>query len=119
MSNFFNTNLRFLRENKGLSQNKLANMVGVNQTTIARWESQEIIPSIDNVEDVSKALNVSLPDMLAIDLRIQNDNEQKQTMKFGDVEVTLSKDGEITNEDILEIQQFLMQEKIRNKDKKS
>lgn len=112
MSNFFNTNLKFLREKKRLSQNKLAAMVGVNQTTIARWEAQEIIPSIDNVEDVSKALNIPLPELLGIDLRIPQPQTQTKTVKFGDVEVTLSKNGKITDKDMLELNQFLMQERI-------
>ena len=73
MSNYFSTNLKYLRENKKISQNKLAEQVGVNQTTIARWETQEITPSIDNAEEVAKALNVQLPDLLIKDLRLNND----------------------------------------------
>ncbi len=38
MSNYFSKNLKFLREKRNLSQNKLAEIIGVNQTTIARWE---------------------------------------------------------------------------------
>lgn len=115
MSNYFNTNLKFIREQKGLSQNKLANMVGVNQTTIARWESQDIIPSIDNVEDVSKALNISLPDMLTIDLRIKHPNEKIKEVEFGDMKVTLSKDGNITNDDLDEAMAFILEQKMKNK----
>lgn len=72
MPNFFSSNLKFLRENKGISQNKLGSMVGVNQTTIARWETKEINPSIDNVEQIANALNVNLPDLLITDLRFDN-----------------------------------------------
>lgn len=70
MSNFFSTNLKYLREKEKLSQNKLAEKVGVNQTTIARWETEEIKPSIDNVEQIANVLNVSLPDLLISDLRL-------------------------------------------------
>ncbi len=72
MGNFFSKNLKFLRENKKISKNKLGEMVGVNQSTIGRWESNEITPSIDNVEEVAKALNVALPDILIKDLRFDN-----------------------------------------------
>ncbi len=77
MSNYFSTNLKFLREQKGYSQNKLANIVGVNQTTIARWETEEMAPSIDNVEEISKVLNIDLPDLLGKDLRVidKSDND--------------------------------------------
>lgn len=72
MGNFFSKNLRFLRENKHISKNKLGEMVGVNQSTIGRWETNEITPSIDNVEEVAKALNVALPDILIKDLTFDN-----------------------------------------------
>lgn len=72
MANYFASNLKKIREDKNLSQNKLANMVGVNQTTIARWENREIAPSIDNVEELANVLSVSLPDLLGKDLRFDN-----------------------------------------------
>ena len=72
MSNLFSKNLKYLREKKGISKNKLGEMVGVNQTTIGRWESEEITPSIDNVEEVAKVLQVDLPDMLIKDLSFDN-----------------------------------------------
>ena len=57
MSNYLKSNLKFLREQKGLSQTKLAKKIGVNQTTIGRWENGEITPTVDNVVDLLKALN--------------------------------------------------------------
>lgn len=71
MAEFFSTNLKKLREEKGLSQNKLAEKIGVNQTTIARWEDDNRVPTIDNAIDVAEALNVSLPDLLGKDLRLE------------------------------------------------
>lgn len=72
MSNKFAKNLKYIRESKGISKNKLGEMVGVNQTTIGRWETEEIKPSIDNVEEVAKVLNVPLPDLLIKDLNFDN-----------------------------------------------
>ncbi len=72
MSNHFSSNLKFIRENKGISKSRLGELVGVNQSTIGRWETNEITPSIDNVEEVAKALNIPLPDMLIKDLRFDN-----------------------------------------------
>lgn len=72
MGNYFSKNLKYLREKKDISKNKLGEMVGVNQTTIGRWESNEITPSIDNVEEVAKALNIELPDLLIKDLSFDN-----------------------------------------------
>ena len=65
---YFSNNLKFLRETKKLSQNKLAEKAGVNQTTIARWESEEISPSLDNIYDLAETLNVSIADLTGKDL---------------------------------------------------
>lgn len=80
MSNYFSTNLKFLRKNRNLSQNKLAEAVGVNQTTIARWEKEEINPSIDNVEEIANILDVPLPDLLIKDFRTgeMSDEEEQE-----------------------------------------
>lgn len=111
MAIYFDTNLKYIREKKGLSQNKLAHQIGVNQTTIARWESKEIAPSIDNAEDVANALNVPLPDLLAIDLRFNNEIKKTVFNKNG-VEITLAHDGELNDETLLEINNRLLNEKI-------
>lgn len=63
MTNFFNSNLKYVREQKGLSKNKLGELVGVNQSTIGRWENKEITPSIDNVIDLMNALNIPLSEL--------------------------------------------------------
>lgn len=72
MAEFFSTNLKYLREEKGLSQNKLAEKIGVNQTTIARWEDDNRVPTINNAIDVSNALNIPLTDLLGKDLRVDD-----------------------------------------------
>lgn len=77
MAEYFSTNLKHLREQKGLSQNKLGNMIGVNQTTIARWEDDNRVPTIDNAIDVANALNIPLPDLLGKDLRFDNGTYMK------------------------------------------
>lgn len=96
MANYFSTNLKFLRESKGISQNRLASLSGVNQTTIARWENQEIAPSIDNVEILSNVLEVDLPDLLGKDLRIENNNYQN----FNELDkILFSKAKELSDDD--------------------
>ena len=73
MADFFSTNLKYLREKNNLSQSKLAEKIGVNQTTIARWEDDNRIPTIYNAVDIANALNVPLPHLLGTDLRIDDD----------------------------------------------
>lgn len=75
MSNYFSKNLKYLREKRNLSQNKLAEMIGVNQTTVARWEDDNRTPNLDNAIDVSNTLNIPLPDLIGKDLSNTNYND--------------------------------------------
>ena len=77
MKNYFSKNLKFLREQKRLSQNKLGELANVNQTTIARWENEEMAPSIDNVIELSKIFNIDLADLLGRDLQLNEDRKRR------------------------------------------
>lgn len=119
MSNYLKSNLKFLREQKGLSQTKLAKKIGVNQTTIGRWENGEITPTVDNVVDLLKALNIpieSLGEFLGKDLRLNNDNTQKATFENNEMKVTIWKDGEITNDDLDDAMAFILEQKRKKKE---
>ena len=94
MSDFFSSNLKFLREKKGLSQSKLAKKIGVNQTTIARWEDDNRVPTIDNAVDVSKALNIPLEKLLGTDLSKESDFKIDD-----DIDVLLSAYKELSDSD--------------------
>jgi len=51
--------LKELREEKGISINKLSKEIGVDHSSIVRWEKGERIPSIDNLYLLAKFFNVS------------------------------------------------------------
>ena len=72
VENYFAKNLRTLRENKRLSQTKLGELTGFNQTTITRWETGDMIPFIDNVITMAAFFKVSLADMLGREFNIDN-----------------------------------------------
>lgn len=72
MENYFANNLRKLRQNKKLSQNKLGERVGYNQTTIARWEDKEMSPSVENVLKLAELFDVDLATFLGREIRIEN-----------------------------------------------
>lgn len=109
MSNF-SKNLKFLREQRKLSQNKLAELSNVNQTTIARWESEEISPSLDNIYDVANVLNVSIADLTGRDLT------QEQPV-FDELELLFSKNKDILTEDDKETMKFIIEKRKREIDK--
>lgn len=74
MAEFLNKNIRFLRIAKGLSQQTLADKVGIDRSTISRIENNEIETTIDNAIKISEVLNVSLSDLINCDLTVENNN---------------------------------------------
>lgn len=75
MTNYFAENLKFLRNKRKLSQNKLAELANVNQASINRWEAKEMSPSLDNVNDVANALGVTVSSLLGEKLFEDNFDE--------------------------------------------
>ncbi len=51
--------LKRLRKQKGLSQAKLAELVGVEQPTIQRWESGKRDPDLDNLKQLANVLGIT------------------------------------------------------------
>lgn len=107
----FSKNLKFLREQKKLSQNKLAELSNVNQTTIARWENEEISPSLDNIYDLSLALNVSIADLTGKDLTTES------SKNFDELELLFSKNKDILTDEDKEYMKFIIEKRRREIDK--
>jgi len=107
----FSKNLKYLRESKNLSQNKLAELANVNQTTIARWEKDEISPSLDNILDVANVLNISVADITGKDLAIDNNRA------FDKLDILYSKSKDIMSEETKATLEFIMQKTIDNYEK--
>ncbi|MBE6876358.1 MAG: helix-turn-helix domain-containing protein [Ruminococcus sp.] len=67
----FNDNLITLRKLKKLSQEELAEKVGVSRQTLSKWETGESLPDIEKAKILADFLEVSLDDLLSY-------NNQKQ-----------------------------------------
>lgn len=107
---YFSKNLKFLREQKKLSQNKLADLANVNQTTIARWENEEVSPSLDNIYDLANALNISIADLTGNDLTTE-------APKFDELEVLFNKNKDILTNDDKEMIRFMIEKRKKEIDK--
>nr|AHF25607.1 putative Cro/CI family transcriptional regulator [uncultured bacterium Contigcl_23] len=57
-------NLQKLRKQKSLTQEALAEAVGVARQTIAKWESEESTPDLEMSGKLASVLNVSLDDLV-------------------------------------------------------
>ena len=65
--------IRQLRERKGLTQNELAERIGVSGKAVSKWETNRGLPDISIMGDLAGALGVSIAELLPGDLR-ENDN---------------------------------------------
>ena len=72
MAQFLNENVKYLRNSKGISQQGLADKVGVDRSTISRIENNEIDTTIDNAIKIADALSINIDDLLCKDLRFDN-----------------------------------------------
>jgi len=55
----FSEILKGLREKRGLSQKELAELTGITQATVSRYESGKREPKWADVQRLAKSLNVS------------------------------------------------------------
>jgi len=72
MAEFLNNNVKYLRNEKNISQQKLADEIGVDRSTISRIENGEIETTIDNAIKIADVLNVPLNDLVSKNLQFDN-----------------------------------------------
>lgn len=65
--NNISENLRFLRSKSLLSQEEVAEKIGVTRQSVAKWENGDSLPDILNCEALSTLFGVSLNDLVRHD----------------------------------------------------
>ena len=66
---FFGTNLQYLRrEAGGMTQEKLAEQIGVSRQTVSKWESGEATPELPKLLDLCEIFHCKLDDLLRQDM---------------------------------------------------
>lgn len=76
MEKYFEKNLKFLRKEKNISQQELADRIKkINRSTISRYESGEIDPTVGNVLLIANYFNVPISDLLFEDLQLMDKDE--------------------------------------------
>ena len=57
-------NIKEAREKAGLTQQDLANELGVGQSTVAMWETQKTLPRTDKLPALAKILGCTIDELL-------------------------------------------------------
>ncbi len=60
----FANKLKKLRKDAGFSQEKLAEKIGVSRQAVTKWETENGIPDIENIINISKLFDISIDDLL-------------------------------------------------------
>lgn len=63
---YLGSRIRQARDRAGLTQEQLAERIGVSRTAIARYESGEIEPKLHNLAAIAETLNVSTDELLGV-----------------------------------------------------
>ena len=87
MAEYLNKNVKHLRTSKGISQQDLADKVGIDRSTISRIENNEIDTTVDNALKIAEVLKVTLADLLGKDLSVNSVNNELDNLLFSKAKV--------------------------------
>ena len=62
------TTIKKLREKKGITQVQLADLLGVSDKAVSKWETAKGLPDITLIEPLAKALSVSVMELISGDM---------------------------------------------------
>ncbi len=95
MTIYLSENIKRLRHEKGITQETLAEFLGVTFQSVSRWERGEGYPDITILPAISSFFNVSVDDLLGI-CKVQNEQkinaylELYDTMKLKDLSIVFN-----------------------------
>ena len=72
------------RKEKGLSQEQLAEAVGVARQTVSKWETAETVPDVESLRKLALVLEFSVDKVLGISERGPRDGETGETGEADD-----------------------------------
>lgn len=56
--------INYYRKNKGISQENLAEILGVSRQSVSLWENNQTIPSMDKLFQLSRVLDISMDELV-------------------------------------------------------
>lgn len=82
------------RKRNGISQDELANKIQVSRQTICNWESGEVSPSLNYINEMAKAFNVSSSDFIDFSKSVEDCYKEKVDINSKDIKDNKSGKGD-------------------------
>lgn len=90
MAEFLNKNIKFLRITKGISQQELADKIGIDRSTVSRIENNETETTIDNAIKFADVFNIPLNELVGVNLALDDKLHKNSTFRHVDEDSGLS-----------------------------
>ena len=78
MNNNLSKNLKKIRKENNLSQEQLAEKLGVSRQAISKWESEQAYPEMDKILSLANMFNLNIDDLLN---NVINEVKKEETSK--------------------------------------
>ena len=72
----FSDNLKQIRKEHNLSQEQIAEQLGVSRQSVSKWESGQAYPEMDKMIQLCQMFNLNIDDLLNQDIKEVNSNKQ-------------------------------------------
>ena len=72
-------NIQKLRKEMGMSQEQMAEQLGVSRQTISKWESGTVCPTLDRLQEMSRLFGIPLSQLLG---ESANQTEQDRILEY-------------------------------------
>ena len=81
MNNQFSKNLKKIRKDNNLSQEQLADELGVSRQAISKWESAQAYPEMDKIITLCNKFDLNIDDLLNKDIKeVKGEEESKKKL---------------------------------------
>lgn len=76
--NYFSSNLKYLRKQKGLTQSSLGNLIGVNRPKLGSYEEGRAEPNMSTLQQISQYFSITIDDLIEKNLSSSEDSKKKK-----------------------------------------
>ena len=108
--NYLSTNIKYLRQQRGLTQEELANTVGKARSLVSQWESDDRGITTEDIIKLSDYFNIPMDTLVGKDLRIENNS-------LDELDILFDKNKDILTESDKNIMKAIITERRKQIDK--